>query len=496
MSDCILLFVSPPSPFIRDLISSFGEFFPDTDIVCYIVGKREERYESLRDRGVIDELVVDADVVGESGRVPDYNYLRDAENCFGPLWECLFGDRHIAKESSQGLFHLLESPYTHDELLNHLEDRLRAIESLTEQHEFKFVYGQNIGRLPISVGYKIARAREIRFFRAATTRVDNYFRVHETVHEHSEQVEAAVKAAKREPEEFPLAEASEYVRRVRSGGSLYDISPPGDAGENGQTWPAYVEMLRNTLGELKAILFHTEEYFNAEYYYNVPRSKRRYYIVKKVIRQYWQTYTDIFDEFNPNRPYVYVPLQVQPEQSLMVWARYFTEFPALIYNVAQSVPAGIEVYVNEHPNMFGARPTEFYDRCRRLPNVRVFGPDMETDELIRSADCVLTVTSSVGLQSLVHGTPTVTFGEPSYSILGTVDRVREFDTLYETVRSAVTGDVDDQEVLTYIAANMHVGYSRDSEDFTDYVCAYIHNSLTLGWDEAWRETSRFPASHQ
>jgi hypothetical protein len=492
MKTHILVFASPTSDFLPKLLRSFDDYFEDYGIVCYILGEENRNYNRLCDQGVIEKLVSDKKVGQSHHPAPDMSYLKDIEDETGTLWPALFADRKMSKDASSGLYHFEQSPHTHDELLANLENRIRVLDSLFKEHQFAFVYGANLSRLPVMLGYEIGESRNVPFFRVAPTRIENHFRVHESIYEHSQQVHDVFQEVKTNPSEFPIERAERYVEHVQSGGKLYNIQAPSDGSVSSHQSPSFSKAVLNIL---RNIYRQREQYFKKDYYYSTPGAKKKYHRNKNKIRRWWQEYNDIFDDFDPNQQYIYFPLQVQPEQSLMVWARYLTDLPNIIYNLAQSVPVGTEVYVNEHPNMFGARESIFYDRCRRLPNVRVFSPEVDTNKIIDNAEAVATVTSSIGLQAAIRDTPVVTLSDPSYSIMDSVRTVDSPSDMYMNMIDAIDNGIDREELLSYITANFIVGFPRDNRKITRYACEYIQNSIEHSRDEAWRKTRDFAAEH-
>jgi hypothetical protein len=67
-------------------------------------------------------------------------------------------------------------------------------------------------------------------------------------------------------------------------------------------------------------------------------------------------------------------------------------------------------------------------RLRTRPNVRLVQPYTSSHELIRDAEAVAVISSTVGLEALLYEKPVLTLGEPFYSGFGVtldVDAFRE-----------------------------------------------------------------------
>lgn len=483
MVERILLFGRTGSGYTERILEALTSFFEESEVFLYVFGVPDPSFDELAHTHC-SEVLYDYDLDHDLPAEPDIGYLRSFERRYADpnLWRCLVADRKLTKDGVMRLYHDDNSPYTHRELLRHLEARARPLEAAFETNPFDFVYGQQIMRLGGMLAYTLARATDTPFFRAGTTRIADRFTVHEDVRERSPQVEAAFEAALEDPDGFPISRARDHVEAVRDGGSLYTVPTPSVDDEGGEP----NRPLRNAVGSAGRVLLDPASLFSTDYYYETSRAKRLFYRAARRLRRAYTTIVTDFDEFDPEQEYAYFPLQVQPELSLMVWARYHTHFPTVVRNVAQSLPTGMELYVNEHPNMWGSRPPSFYDELRKLPNVRVLPLEVDTGRVIERAELTACVTTSVGLDALCRGVPVVALGNPGYSVLDSVHTPGSLEDLPRSIQRALNEGVDPEELVAYIAANLRVGIPRDRHDFPTQVCRHIDRSLNFPPADAWR----------
>lgn len=85
-----------------------------------------------------------------------------------------------------------------------------------------------------------------------------------------------------------------------------------------------------------------------------------------------------------------------------------------------SLPDGWTLLVKEHPSIFTGkydvryRNPQFYKDIVELKNVKLISIEADTFELIDEVEAIATITGTVGVQSLMRGTPVFLFGYGSY----------------------------------------------------------------------------------
>ena len=153
-------------------------------------------------------------------------------------------------------------------------------------------------------------------------------------------------------------------------------------------------------------------------------------------------------------PYVFFPLQVDPEASTMVKTPMLTDQLHLIETLAKSIPLSINLVVKEHLPMVGRRPSEFYERISRLPRTYLSHPASPSIDLIKHARLVCVVTGTAGMEAMIHGVPVLVLGEIPTDVVG--EGVVKCDNpwrLPEAVAKALTIEPVSNEALeTWLAA--------------------------------------------
>lgn len=111
---------------------------------------------------------------------------------------------------------------------------------------------------------------------------------------------------------------------------------------------------------------------------------------------------------------VYFPLHVQPEFTTDVRAPFHANQLALIEGVSKAVPVGYQVLVKEHPGMRGERRLRYYEELKKLHNVRLLSPCLDSHNLIRKSDVILTIAGSSAWEAILYEKPVIAFGPLCY----------------------------------------------------------------------------------
>jgi hypothetical protein len=115
---------------------------------------------------------------------------------------------------------------------------------------------------------------------------------------------------------------------------------------------------------------------------------------RRLVRSYLADRRGLFDKPRSDERYVLYPLHFQPEATTLVLAPYYLNQLALIEDIAKSLPAGFRLYVKEHVVSRGRWPLSFYEAIRKVPGVRLLGPDEDGAALLRGAAAVAVITGT------------------------------------------------------------------------------------------------------
>jgi hypothetical protein len=121
----------------------------------------------------------------------------------------------------------------------------------------------------------------------------------------------------------------------------------------------------------------------------------------------------VFSSFPAAQPFIFAPLAVEPESSLMAESQACDNQLTAIDILAKTLPSGWLLLVKEHPATTSPRPTGFWERIKSYPNIRVLAALEPGEAIALKAKAVATINGSLGVQAACAGVPLVTF-HPRY----------------------------------------------------------------------------------
>lgn len=148
---------------------------------------------------------------------------------------------------------------------------------------------------------------------------------------------------------------------------------------------------------------------------------------------------------------VYFPLHVQPEFTTDVRAPFHANQLALIENVSKSVPVGYRVVVKEHPGMMGERQLAYYRQLKTLHNVQLLSSRIDSHDLIRSSEVVLTINGSSAWEAILYEKPVIAFGPLCYGFCDLVYRCDDVADLPSVLSLALERFTPRHDVLLKFA---------------------------------------------
>jgi Capsule polysaccharide biosynthesis protein len=156
----------------------------------------------------------------------------------------------------------------------------------------------------------------------------------------------------------------------------------------------------------------------------------------------------------PDRPFLYFPLHVTDDFKVKRVIPHCVDQAYLIEMVADMLPQGVDLVLKEHPVSIGRNPVSFLRRLTRRENVHLVDPQMSSHELIRRSRAVVVISSTVGLEALLHGRPVLTMGQPFYSGYRVTVDVDSFRELPQSIQRVMDFAPDRERTLQVLHAMM------------------------------------------
>jgi len=162
-----------------------------------------------------------------------------------------------------------------------------------------------------------------------------------------------------------------------------------------------------------------------------------------------------------SQPYVYLPLQYQPEASSSPLGDVFADQLLLAKILDFCLPQGWKIYVKEHhviqwnydiAKTYRARPSGYYQDLAKLSNVRIVSPDIPSFDLISSSKAVATCTGTAAWEAVLRGIPALAFGYPWFMHCPGIFRVQDAEACRKALSDIQGGKVaiNRQNTINYL----------------------------------------------
>jgi Capsule polysaccharide biosynthesis protein len=162
----------------------------------------------------------------------------------------------------------------------------------------------------------------------------------------------------------------------------------------------------------------------------------------------------LYDQLNTARKFLYFPIHVSDDYKIKRVIPHCVDQAAIIELIAASLPQGVDLVLKEHPMSIGRNPLGLLRRLTSHENVRLVDPYTSSHELIRRARAVAVISSTVGLEALLHGRPVMTVGQPFYAGYGITVDVDSFREIPDATMELLRFFPDRELTLRFLHAAM------------------------------------------
>ena len=161
-----------------------------------------------------------------------------------------------------------------------------------------------------------------------------------------------------------------------------------------------------------------------------------------------------YDDLAAVRPFVYFPLHVTDDYKIRKVIPHTEDQASLVEQVADALPPGYDLVLKEHPMSVGRNSLALLRRLRSRSNVRLVPPHTSSHELIRRAEGIAVISSTVGLEALLYEKPVLTLGQPFYSGYGITLDVDSFRELRAKVPELLRFRPEPEAIVRFLHAAM------------------------------------------
>ena len=240
---------------------------------------------------------------------------------------------------------------------------------------------------------------------------------------------------------------------------------------------------------------------NYGYYGHTKLKTLTNYFVGVLKKNFRSKYMDknFLHVIDDSTPFVYFPLQITPERTLLISSPFNTNQIEIIRHISKSLPIGYKLCVKEHPYQVTRewRKTSFYNEILSIPNVQFLHHSIKTEDVMKNCSLVITINGVSGLEAAIYKKPSILFSNFSYSILPSVHQIKSIDELPAAIRLSLRKKVDPNDVDKYF--NLHEANTFHFDMFgyeLDYHNYFHHGGHLIDADIPEEKAKQFIKKHE
>jgi capsular polysaccharide export protein len=136
--------------------------------------------------------------------------------------------------------------------------------------------------------------------------------------------------------------------------------------------------------------------------------------------------------------YIFIPFQVDYDSQIISHSPWLKNMEELFFTIEKqlpSLPEGLKVVIKEHP-----KSSRCYKHLHNKNPRIIFKNSDDTDDLVKNSKMVITINSTVGLESILKDKPVLVLGNAFYSIDGLCQSVVREEELCQAILSVTSPD--------------------------------------------------------
>lgn len=360
----------------------------------------------------------------------DSKYLQKIEEEYQiNLWEIIYMDRHFYAKYNK--FH----KFSYDEVLILLEQACRCYEDVIQTINPDFVLAPPITAYYEQLFYKMCKAKGISVLTTEPTRFGDRWYIAKGVFNENETKKLERTSNKKRTAE----DIHNYLKSHK---------PPGPDLEEIKDL-SKISKLEKSKALLEFLLTNSHSFQN---FYTYQGKTKLKILTKGTARSHLFKSRKIESFINKNfvkkidekNPFIYYPMQEEPEKTILMGAPYYTDQVALITNIAKSLPMGYLLYVKEHPSMkmVGWRPTSIYEEIMHLPNVVLVHPTVNGVDLVKKCSLIISIRGTTAMEGAIFQKPAIVFAaDYGWDSIPSIYLIKNIQELPDAIRLSLKKEV-------------------------------------------------------
>ncbi len=191
----------------------------------------------------------------------------------------------------------------------------------------------------------------------------------------------------------------------------------------------------------------------------------------------------------PNKNIIFFPLHYDPDLSSLLYSRNNSNQIEVIRKLSLNIPDGYTLVVKEHPGMRLNRSKNFYKAIINNYNVLLVDNLVTSRQLIESCDAVITLSGTVGFESVFYGKKAIVLADDYYDIPELFDRVTDYRKIKEIIeKNVLDNNIEntniDKFALAYLRSVTYVkqyrgtiSYENVTLSVVDPIADYVEGQL-------------------
>jgi hypothetical protein len=153
-----------------------------------------------------------------------------------------------------------------------------------------------------------------------------------------------------------------------------------------------------------------------------------------------------------NEKFILFTLHQEPERVLLIGAPFYTNQIEIIRQIAKSLPIGFKLYVKEHfsQELREWREISYYKEILEIPNVRLYHPTSNIEELIKKSSLVISISGTSGLEAAFFQKPSIVMADLGYTILPSIQKLDSIENLPNLIRNGLDMTVEANDLDRYL----------------------------------------------
>lgn len=389
------------------------------------------------------------------------DYFRDES-----FWNALNNDRRIFLGKYAKFTQDYSSTYKYEEMLKIFQIFTKNIEVFINTINPNIIIGMGQGTIGDYLFYKIAKAKNIKYFALKSVKTANYQTFTETISEEHFTIKKSFNEylAGKDIEPKIHTKAVKYLKDLEKGSTAYEgnVSIP----KNSEIFKLN-DVISFSKYLIKDILFlskkrdhHNRSLYSLSYLYNNPIKNYK----TKQFKKFTKSRTIFKLDELKNRNYIFFPLHAEPEIALTNYAKFYQNQIEVIRNIASQLPSKYKLIVKEHPRNIGRRSQGYYKKILDIPNVDFADFELPSIEVVKRSKLIIVLSGNIGFEAALNGIPVISFGKTMYNMLPKtiVNHLDNIKDLYLEIDKTIDSYKFSQEIIKkYLSAIIKNSFPLD-----------------------------------